>query len=904
MSSKYTYLKSNFTSFINSHRSNKNITHTSLGNPKGSFTFVGKYYQQFIEQYINMLKYAEENNIESEMYFVERPPQDGVTFLFIDIDYDQDTIDRRYTKKHIKKIIKNINNIVSRYFDINENELQSFITEKHSPTKRHNIENRYKDGLHIYYPYLPMDEKSRYFVMDCLTQLVINNKLLRDIKYLNDPETIFDASIVKNNGILMIGSSKVGCEPYRLTDIYDINLNKLDTCDYDVEEIVYLLSNQRYDTNAAVSIKNEHVSIIDNVSERYGGGNKRRKEYIYENRDIESKKIYENRDLESKKNIDENNIKPLTIMKQKDIKIAKQICDILNIKRATNYRDWVQIGYVLYSVHPSLFETFVNFSKRNMSKYNEGRVTCEQVWNDAKKYGKYYSIGSLRHWGCIDNKKKYYDIIRRANDEIFLRAETSKHVDIADLIYELYKDRFRCVDITKRKWYEFQGHRWVDIQSAYTLEELISNDIRHIMGKYCAEKLSEATSDENGFNGDNMSQKYMKLMKMIDNLGDVKFRENVVRACSNKFYDSKFQEKLDTNEYLIGFNNGIYDLKEMVFRDGLPSDCITMTVGYDWIDYKIDNPVFTKLDKFFSQVQTETDMKEYILTFIASILRGIPDSKVHIWTGGGGNGKSATVDLIKHMLGDYFGIVPITILTRKRGNSSNATPELADKAGKRFIVVQEPEHNDVVYVGQMKEYTGKDMILARPLYGNPFYYVPQYKIVLTCNNLPTIPSTDEGTWRRLRVSPFESEFVDSNPNESKRRFLKDEELQEEFKEWSKGLMWLVINKYYPKYRQGINNKRYKIAEPLKVVQFTNNYKKESDIYMEFMNENYNNTDKKEDKITIEEIFGTFREWFSTSYSNKPPPKKEFINYLKKNKYHVDRQYIYNVRYYLDLDVLE
>jgi P4 family phage/plasmid primase-like protien len=768
--------------------------------------------------------------------------------------------------------------------------LRSFVTEKSKPTKRSNKNDIYKDGLHIYYPYLPMNEKYRYYVMDSLTQLMINKELLIGIKYLNNPETIFDTSIIKNNGILMVGSKKEGGTPYKLTNVYDMYLNKMNTDEYDTEELVYLFSNQRYDIEASVNIKeksnNTTENDINSVYEKYNGGNKRKKDKKHQN--IESKHT-DNILIEYKN-------KPLTIMVEKDIKMAKQLCNIFDIKRATNYEEWSRVGYALYSVHPSLFDTYVLFSKRNINKFNEGKITCEDIWNIAKKYSKKYTIGSLRHWARIDNKNKYYAIIRKINDDIFARAETAKHVDIADVVYEIYKDRFVCSDIAKRKWYEFQGHRWVDIQSAYTLEALISTDVRRMMLQYCGEKISAAASGDDGYKCDVKTQKYMKLIKMIDNLGDVKFRENIVRACSNKFYDATFQEKLDTNVYLVGFDNGVYDLKEMVFRDGLPSDYLTMTVGYNWTEYDNNDPVFVKLERFFSQVQTETDMKEYILTFIASILRGIPDSKVHIWTGGGGNGKSATIDIIKHMLGEYFGVVPITLLTRKRGGSSNATPELADKAGKRFIVVQEPEHNDVIFVGQMKEYTGRDMILARPLYCNPFYYIPQYKIALTCNNLPTIPSTDEGTWRRLRVSPFESEFVDSNPNESKRRFLKDEELQEEFKEWSKALMWLVITKYYPIYKTGINGKQYKIKEPAKVTQFTNSYKKESDLYMEFMNDNFTKTDNKEDKEQIAFVFETFRDWYTTSYSNKPPPKKDFINYLKKNKYSIDRQNIYGVTY--------
>lgn len=886
---EYKSLIRSFDSFINSHRSKTNITHTSLGTPKGSFSFVGMIYQEFMNQYTNIIQYSESHNIDADMYFVERPNSNGVTFLFIDIDFDHIHSMRLYTKNHIKSIIKNINDIVSSNFNVTAYELQSFVMEKPRPSKRPNKDNVYKDGIHIYYPYLPMTEEYRYFVMDNLTRLVQENKLFTDIKYLNDSATIFDTSIVKNNGILMVGSKKEGGVPYKLTSVYDMNLNEINTDEYDTTELIYLLSNQRYDKEATVTIKiNNHTDIkstIDEVYNKYNGGNKPKKEYNTKHNEIPETK--------SKK----NKTPPYTIMNEQDIEIAKQLCPILDVKRASNYRDWIHIGFALYNVHSSLFDTFVTFSKRNISKYNENKVTCEDIWNIAKKYNGSYTIASLRYWACMDNKQEYYKIISKINDKLFARVETTKHVDIANIVYELYKDRYKCVDISKKKWYEFKGHRWENVPSAYTLKELISSDVRAMLLKYCGDKLLELSSNNDDFGGDNKTQKYMKLLKSIDNLADERYRENVVSACASKFFDSKFEEKLNTNEYLIGFDNGVYDLKEMIFRDGLPSDNLTMTVGYDWEEYDINDPVYSKIDKFFSQVQTESDMKEYLLTFIASLLRGIPDTKVHIWTGGGGNGKSATVDIIKNMLGDYYGVVPITLLTRKRGGSSNATPELADKAGKRFIVVQEPEHNDVVFVGQMKEYTGKDTILARPLYNNPFYYIPQFKIVLTCNVLPTIPSTDEGTWRRLRVTPFESEFVDSNPNESKRRFLKDEELQEEFKDWSKALMWLIITKYYPLYTKGINGKRYKIQEPAKVTQFTNNYKKDSDLYMEFMVDIYINTGDKDDKIDIVQIFEVFREWYTTSYSKTPPPKKDFINYLKKNNYEFDKkkQYIYGIK---------
>ena len=43
-----------------------------------------------------------------------------------------------------------------------------------------------------------------------------------------------------------------------------------------------------------------------------------------------------------------------------------------------------------------------------------------------------------------------------------------------------------------------------------------------------------------------------------------------------------FTKKLDSDNNLIGFNNGVYDLFNFEFRSGKPEDYITMTVSYDY----------------------------------------------------------------------------------------------------------------------------------------------------------------------------------------------------------------------------------------------------------------------------------------------------------------------------------
>jgi P4 family phage/plasmid primase-like protien len=879
-----------FDKFTKEHRSNDNnrITHTTYVG--GKYTIEGKDYDEFMNLYGSML----DSDHDVELYFIEKPSKHGVSMLLIDVDFDQNSSKRKYTDEHIKDIIISTNNFLIEHFDIDERMLKTYVTQKEKPTQRN--EEEYKDGFHIYYPELPMEEKYRIYVMDFLISSMIDKEFLKGIKYTSDEKNIFDMSIIRSNGMTMIGSKKPNGQPYMLTHIYDEDCNDLynqeNMYEFDnMSELAYILSNQRHDADSTINAKIEYLDDINTLYAQYDYGAKKTKgkaSKINKNSNNSSKSS--ERSAENNKLNINYNIKNLSIIKQKEIEQAQKLVRLLSEERATSYDSWKRTGFALYAIHESLYNDFVEFSKKNIKKYKEGKVTCETIWRIAPEYRMNYSIKTLRHWARMDDEDNYYKTLREINDDIFGQAESCRDADIAQVIYELYKDRFACVDIKKKKWYEFKDHKWILTPEAHTLEDIISKEVRQILIQYCSEKLAECASNKSLHDQDSNYKKFSRLVRVFDTLGDTGKRDRIVRACANKFYDSKFPAKLDANPYLVGFENGVYDLKEMSFREGLPSDYVTMSVGYDWVEYEEDDHIFQKIDGFFSQVQTEDDMREHLYMFIASIFRGVPDSKVHMFTGGGGNGKSATIDFIRMCIGDYFGVVPVTLLTRKKGGSSNATPELADKFGKRFIVIQEPEHNDVIFVGQMKEYSGKDTIMARPLYGDPFYYVPQFKLVLTCNVLPHIPSSDQGTWRRLRVIPYESEFIEHDKEiQGPRQFYKDEDICEEFANLAPAFVWRILTKYYPIYEKGIDGKKYKYTEPKKVKSFTDDYRKDSDVFMEFICDFITKTNNNSDTESIDLIYSNFKNWYCSSYSDKPPVKKQFVAYLKKAGFKVENQ---------------
>ncbi len=890
-----------FYQFIRKHESGRDtMTHTTLQEYGKRYCFDGKRYMEFLRKYTNLVKYYQETNQQhkSNLHFVERPDRNGVTFLFIDVDYDHKGTTRLYHANHIKQIISHINQIMIDKFMVTSYQLMAFVTEKAQPTRRN--EDTSKDGFHIYYPYLPMQAEYRGYVIDRLCELLRDKKLLQGIEYQNDSGKVFDKSIIQANGIVMYGSKKEGHQPYLLTNVYDKHCNHVDAKRYDIEELIGIFSNQQYDRDAGI-VAREPIQSIEQA----------KKQAIDATRSDRPTQAINT--TQSTMSFDA--LKHDKVSKKAEIELAKQLCEALSKKRASDYKTWWAVGCALHNVSDTLYDTFVTFSKNDMAKYNDKKITCKDVWGKASQYKNEHAIYLLRYWAKQDNKKKYYDILCKLNEHLFKKAETGKHADIAQIIYELYKDRFVCVNIERKKWFEFKNHRWVEIPSAYTLEDIVSGEFKEMWLVYIQAKMQVkacemkeqqdqqddqedvgADADADADSHKKEYEKYYKMLKILDNLGDVRFRGDVIRACANKFIDTKFNEKLNTNVYLVGFENGVWDLRDesFGFRDGLPSDCLSMSVGYDWKEYDAKDPVFDKIRRYFAQLMVDEDMREYLLVFLASCLRGVPDQKFHIWTGGGGNGKSATIDLLKNMLGDYFGVVPVTILTRKRGSSSSATPEMADKNGKRVLIIQEPEYNDVIYVGQMKEFSGTDTIMARALYGDPFYYIPQFKMIMTCNNKPEVPASDDGTWRRMKVTPYESRFVDENPAGA-REFLKDEELQEDFPKWAQPLMWLLITMYYPMYARGYGGKRYKIVEPAKVTEFTREYKKEADVYMTWLDEKVQKTDNEQDSEQLSMLYDMFRDWYRGNYAMSPPPKKNLVLYLQKMGYKMDKLYVKGIK---------
>jgi P4 family phage/plasmid primase-like protien len=234
------------------------------------------------------------------------------------------------------------------------------------------------------------------------------------------------------------------------------------------------------------------------------------------------------------------------------------------------------------------------------------------------------------------------------------------------------------------------------------------------------------------------------------------------------------------------------------------------------------------------------------------------------------------LDLIQKAIGEYYCILPIALLTQKRAASNAAQSELERTKGRRFAVMQEPSENERLNIGLMKELSGQDRILVRTLFKEPYEFKPQFKMILTCNELPEVPSDDGGTWRRIKVCNFSSRFCE-NPVPSKNEFHMDLELTDKFDKWKEIFISMLIERH-----KNINPSS--IVEPCEVRIATESYKQNNDIIGQFISEKIIIDEEiREPRVTITKLYNDFRIWCTSNVvkGKKCPDRNQLKAYFEK-----------------------
>lgn len=119
--------------------------------------------------------------------------------------------------------------------------------------------------------------------------------------------------------------------------------------------------------------------------------------------------------------------------------------------------------------------------------------------------------------------------------------------------------------------------------------------------------------------------------------------------------------------------------------------------------------------------------------------------------GDGKNGKSTFFNAVGAVLGDYAGYIDIDVITTRGTNDKAA---LATLRGKRLVIAGELEEGRRLSAATIKKIASTDPFQVEEKYKQPEIVTPSHTLCIFTNHLPRVGSTDEGTWRRIIVVPF------------------------------------------------------------------------------------------------------------------------------------------------------
>jgi len=795
--------------------------------------------------------------------------------ILIDLDFRYKSggpLERQFNDEHIYNFCVSYAKILCHFFQIEslEEPLRFIVQLKPGPEKVvKNKEPLHKDGIHIICPDVSVTPDIQHALRGYVIEQGLVQEIFGETGIINPVTDIFDRAVIAQNGWFFYGACKHDIPRYKNTKIYllettgeqTIQLNPKSLDEYTNRQMLSLLS-----------IRKNHIELnfCDLREERREMWNKLVGTWLAG--DPKTPVIKQISDSASDISI-ENQDPSISVRARytaEDVALAFELAqECLNPDlRAGTYHKWVHLALCLRNIDDceKAFDTWVHISRRVTGYEHTSDADFLEKWKVLRgsqaQLEKQVKMGTLYHWVKQDNYAKYEEIRDRGNEDYAYNHDSGTHVEIANLILRLFRHEYRCSpNLKSYDWFHFEGHYWKAIQQPMDLRGQISTRVRDLYTKAerkaCNIELDPNTSEDMK---KSLVEKKKRLMKVKQNLENSGFKDSIMKELTEKFYQEDFKEKLNTNINLVGVGNGVLDLTAthpvtgklyVEFREGRPDDMISLQMGkhkvysaLNYNPYDPNNQHNAGIREFFRKLFPKDDLREYFFTLLSACLFGRnTEQKFYILQGEGSNGKSALMRFIEMVFGEYQCATQATLVTRKQDGSGSAAPQLIKMRNMRFVGLQEPEEGEKINSSLMKQLSGEDMISARALYQDLVTFAITARIFLCCNRFPPVNSIDNGTWRRLRVLKFESEFRDPETFKDeahikemakKNIYPKEPSVEKSteygFPAWREAFLSMLVHYYENVYLvKGL-------VEPPCIKEESDKYKSDNDSFAHFMQE--------------------------------------------------------------------
>jgi putative DNA primase/helicase len=349
-----------------------------------------------------------------------------------------------------------------------------------------------------------------------------------------------------------------------------------------------------------------------------------------------------------------------------------------------------------------------------------------------------------------------------------LKRYTPDEIGAARLFADMYRNVIAFVpDIKMFRVYD--GTRWADDEADMQVRQAAKS-----WSDYVREVIPQ---DKEGAPEDKFAvyRKFYSKYRLLKNRKAL--IEDVQDELAHRLRD------FDRNPCLLNLKNGTFNLQTGKIQPHKASDMLSKMANVSY------NPA-AKCDRFEQFIYEVTEGKaeraRMLQTALGYALTGEPREEcLFIATGLlTRNGKGTLFDTVLNILGDYGAQIDFNTLARGGArDGSRATPDLARLVGIRFVLSNEPEKGICFNEALLKQLTGGDEIVARPLYGRPIQFKPAFTIFITANSNPTVSDDSLFASDRIKLLPFNRHFSEDERDTSLKGQFRTEEAKSGIFNW-------------------------------------------------------------------------------------------------------------------------
>ena len=562
--------------------------------------------------------------------------------------------------------------------------------------------------------------------------------------------------------------------------------------------------------------------------------------------------------------------------------IIKKILDGLTENH--DYYRWSRVGWAIAYELGTTEDAQTLFREWSAGASNYDPVACDRHIANAQTSGRCCTIKTLMFFLKQDRPDVHAtlcpEVAKAARDD-FTNAVVDAsieggHYKLAVIFHSMFPESFAYLG-KRDGWFAFRAPRWWHIEcNTEEIIKLMNCDLYDRVADVLTKLKSEEKPDE--INVSTVSNTLKSISKIT-------FKNNLAKELQALYAvanPTKWLSNLDGNDYILGFEDCVYDFKTKSFRDGTPSDMISMSTGHMKSDIEnAGDSIKQEILVALESMHQSNEVFQYVLKWLATSVVGVrPDDRFQIWTGTGSNGKGLTKTLVGVAFGDYYYEPDSSIFATRSISGSVLSPELAELKGKRVCLTSEGESGDKLRCGTLKQCTGHDNIQARGLYKSPIVFKCTANIAMCFNEIPGNDDNSNGMGRRVEVVRYPYSFVTSPSRTFERQ--KDKSLHEKFSNQAYGAAFLsaLIDTF--------NVHGFKFDTPEQIKQEAKDYLGTNDIIGQFMQKYYEETKNYSDFVTVPNMWSTLKQ--DKNYFDQMSMKKssELTEKLKMKNWTVSR----------------